>query len=134
MKSKALFLVFLVILLAIPVVHAEDAIDWYTKGQYALGLGNYADALTNFDRALALDKNYAPALAGKAVALNGQGNFADAIIAADAALALKSSDPTALNARASGLLNTGRYSEAVTAYDTLFSVGFVRSDAYCNQG
>ncbi len=89
------------------MVHAEDALDWYTKGQYALGLGNYADALTNFDKALAVDKNYGPALAGKAVALNGLGNYADAIIAADRAIAIKSSDQTALNARAFGLLKTG---------------------------
>ena len=39
MKSKALFLVFLLILVVIPAVHAEDAVDWYTKGQYATWAG-----------------------------------------------------------------------------------------------
>ena len=86
MKSKALFLVFLLTLLVIPVVHAEDAVDWYTKGQYALSLGNYADALTNFDKALAVDRNFVPALSGKAVALNGLGNYTEAIIAAERAI------------------------------------------------
>ena len=93
MKSKVLFLIFLLIILLIPVAHAEDALDWYTKGQYAIGLGNYADALTYFDNALALDKNYAPGLSGKAVAFNSLGKYTDAIAAADAALAIKSHRP-----------------------------------------
>ncbi len=134
MRLKALFLVFLIVLLVIPVVQGEDALDWYTKGQYALGLGNYAEALTNFNNALALDKNYASALSGKAVALNGLGNYDEAVIAAEKAIVIKPSDQVALNARAFGLLKSGRYSESITAYDTLFSVGFVRADAFCNQG
>ena len=54
MKSKVLVLVLLFILLSIPAVHAEDALDWYTKGQYAVLVGNYADALTYYNNALAL--------------------------------------------------------------------------------
>ena len=134
MKSKVVFLIFLLIILLIPVVQAEDALDWYTKGQYAIGLGNYADALTYFDKALALDKNYAPALSGKAVAFNSMGKYTDAIASADAAIAIKPTDQSALNARAYGLLMSGQYAESVTAYDRLFLTGYVRSDAYCNQG
>ena len=62
MKSKVIVLAFLLIFLLIPVVHAEDALEWYTKGQYAVTLGNYADALTYYNNALSVDKNYAPAL------------------------------------------------------------------------
>ena len=135
MKSKVVFLIFLLVILLIPVVQAEDALDWYTKGQYAIGLGNYADALTYFDNALALDKNYGLALSGKAVAFNSMGKYTDAIASADAAIAIKPADQTALHARActdcSGL---GQYADSVTAYDRLFSTGYVRSDAYCNQG
>ena len=65
MKSKALCLVFLIGLLCIPVVSAEDALDWYTKGQYALTAGNYAEALTYYNNALALDSKYGSALSGK---------------------------------------------------------------------
>ena len=97
-------------------------------------VGNYADALTYYNNALALDPKYAPALSGKAVALNGLGKYTDAVNAADAALAIKPSDQNALNARASGLFQLGRYAESVTAYDTLFLVQNNRADAYCNQG
>src|SRR5665647_704704 len=114
MKSKALFLIFLLILLFIPVVQAEDALDWYTRGQNAAMVGNYADALTYYNNALALDQNYAPALSGKAVALNNMGRYDEAINSADAAIAIRSSDQTALNARAYGLLKSGRYEDTIT--------------------
>ena len=65
MKSKALFLIILIFLLSIPAVNAEDALDWYTKGQYALTAGDYAEALTYYNNALALDGNYASALVRK---------------------------------------------------------------------
>ena len=134
MKSKVLVLVLLFILLSIPAVHAEDALDWYTKGQYAVLVGNYADALTYFNNALALDRNYAPALSGKAVALNSLGNYDEAITSADAAIAIKPTDKNALNARAYGLLKLGRYAEAVNAYDMYFAAGYTSIDAYCNEG
>ena len=75
MKSKVVFLIFLLIILLIPVAQAEDALDWYTKGQYAIGLGNYADALTYFDNALALDKNYATGLIGKSSRIQQHGKI-----------------------------------------------------------
>ena len=71
MRSKTIILVVLLAILAIPCVHAEDAQDWYTKGQNAATVGNYADALTYYNNALALDTNYASAMAGKAATLNG---------------------------------------------------------------
>ena len=134
MKLKALVLVFLMCFLYIPVVSAEDSLDWYMKGQQALNAGNYAEALTYYDNALALDKNYAAALAGKAVALNGLERYTEAIMSADQALALKPSEQNALNARAYALFRLGRYAEAVTAYDSFFTVQGGRADAYCNQG
>ena len=59
MKSKALVLVFLMYLLSIPVMCAEDSVDWYVKGQQALNAWNYAAATTYYDNAHALDRNYA---------------------------------------------------------------------------
>ena len=73
MKPKALFLLLLLCLLIVPVVTAEDVLEWYTKGQYALTVGDYSAAVTYYNNALALDQNYASALAGRAIALNMAG-------------------------------------------------------------
>lgn len=134
MRTKAIILVLLVAMLAIPVVYAEDSLEWYTKGNNAATAGNYADAITYYNNALALDKNYVLAMSGKAAALNSLGNFTEAVNLSEQALALRKSDQTALNARALALFNLGRYDEAVSAYDKLFTVQTNRLDAYCNQG
>ena len=49
------------------------------EGQYALTAGNYAEALTYYNNALALDSKYGSALSGKAVALNGLLRYTEAI-------------------------------------------------------
>jgi tetratricopeptide (TPR) repeat protein len=134
MRSKTIILVILLAMLAIPVVHAEDSQDWYIKGQNAATAGNYADAISYYNKALTLDKNYASAMAGMAAASNSLGKYEDALTLSEQALALRGSDPTALNARAFALFNLGRYDEAVSAYDKLFTVQNNNVDAYCNQG
>jgi tetratricopeptide (TPR) repeat protein len=134
MRSKIFILVVLFAILAIPGVHAEDAQEWYTRGHDAAVVGNYADALTYYNNALALDKNFASAMAGKAAALNELGKYTDAVNLSEQVLAIKSADPDALNARAYGLFKLGRYEESVSAYDKFFIIQNSRVDAYCNQG
>ena len=108
MRSTILILILLFSLLLVPAVLAEDPMEWYTKAQNALTVGDYSTAVTYYNNALQLDKNYAPAYAGRAAALNMLGKYTEAIASADSALALKSMDPVALNARALGLFKLGR--------------------------
>ncbi len=133
MRSTILILILLFLPLFIPAVPAEDAMEWYTKGQNARTVGDYASALTYYNNALQLDKNLATAYAGKAAALNMLGRYSEAIESADSALAIKSMDPVALNARALALYRLNRYKESTVAYNNLFLVEQNRKDAYCNQ-
>jgi tetratricopeptide (TPR) repeat protein len=123
----------LAFLLIVPVVHAEDALDWYMKGQDAITVGRYMDAIRYFDNALLLNKNYADAFAGKAVAYNKLGRYGDALSEADKALAQKM-NADALDARASALFGLGRYEEAIVAYDLFFSVRTNVPEAYYFKG
>jgi tetratricopeptide (TPR) repeat protein len=134
MRKKAVILILLFMFLVIPVVHAEDAAEWNIKAQNAAAAGNFAEAITYYNNALALDKKSATAMAGKAAALNQLGKYTEAVILSESALAIRSSDPVALNARAFGLFKLQQYDEAVTAYDNLFAVQSNNRDAYCNQG
>lgn len=133
MRSKILILILLFSLLFVPAVLAEDVVEWYLKGQNAMTVGDYSTAVTYYNNALDLDKNYASAFAGRAAALNMLGKYTEAIASADSSLAIKSMDPVALNARALGLFKLGRYEEAAAAYDKLFIVEQNRKEAYCNQ-
>jgi tetratricopeptide (TPR) repeat protein len=133
MRSTILILIILFSLLLIPAVLAEDSREWYTKAQNAQTVGDYSTAVTYYNKALELDKNFASAYAGKAAALNMLSRYAEAIDSADSSLAIKVMDPVALNARAFGLYKLRRYSEAAAAYDKLFIVEQNRKEAYCNQ-
>jgi tetratricopeptide (TPR) repeat protein len=134
MRSQFFLLLLFIAFLLVPVVYAEDALEWTTKGQNAAVTGSYDVAIRYYDNALGLDPKYASALSGKAAALNALGNYADALKNADAALSIRESDPVALNARALALFGIGNYNDAVKAYDRLFTVQVNKGDAYCNQG
>jgi len=128
-----LLVLFLAIVLAIPAVQAEDALEWYMKGENAVLVGKYTESITCYNNAIALDQKYAPALSGKAYALRQMGNYSEALAASDRALAIKN-DVRALNVRAYALLKLGRYAESVAAYDNLFSTETGVPEAYCSQG
>jgi tetratricopeptide (TPR) repeat protein len=126
-------LIALAIILIVSVVQADDALDWYMRGENAARVGNYIDAITYYNSAIAIDQKYASALSGKAYALIRIGNYTEALSAAEQALAIKQ-DTRALNAKADALFKLQRYDEAVTAYDKFFAVQSNLPESFCNQG
>ena len=130
-----LYIVFISVMffVIVPVVQAEDAPDWYMKGENAVVVGDYTSAVTYYDNAIALDRKYTAAYSGKAFALNQMGNYAGALDAADQALDIKI-DIRALKERAYALFKLQRYNESVTAYDTFFTFQTNLAETYCNQG
>lgn len=130
MSAKAGILL-VIILILVPAVAAEDSLEWYTKGQNAATVGNYADAVTYYTNALALDPSYALAMSGKAVAFNALGRYSEALDAANQALAIRTS-ADAQNAKAYALYKLGRYDEAVAAYVNMTATVTNNAAAYCN--
>jgi len=135
MQSKVLVIGLLLVILLIPAVQAEDANEWTSRGWAALDAAQYANALTYFNNAIALDTSSASAYSGKAVTLNALADYNGALDAAAKALAVSPKYEKALNARAYALFRLQKYGESVAAYDALFSTTQVNTpDAYCNQG
>ncbi len=130
MSAKAGIL-FLIILILVPAVAADDALDWYTKGQNAATAGDYSDALTYYNNALSLDPSYALALTGKAVTLNALGQYSAALDAANQALTIRTSTD-AQNAQAYALFKLGMYNESIASYVNLTATITNHADAYCN--
>lgn len=120
-------------LLFVPAVQADEASEWYVKGQNAAMVGNYETALQYYNNAITADENYVAAYTGKAVALNKLGRFEEALNSADIVLAAKK-DPVAAEARAFALFSLGRYEESAVAYDLFFTLRQNVPEAYCNQG
>jgi tetratricopeptide (TPR) repeat protein len=67
---------------------ATDVSTLVDKGNALFRQGNYAEAITSYDKALAVDPNYKGALYSKGLALKKQGNYAEAITYYDKALAV----------------------------------------------
>ena len=132
-RTKAVILCILIMTI-VSVVCAEDESEWIVKGDNAVTVGNYADAVTYYNYALALDKNNAVAMTGKAIADNYLGNYAEALSLANQALTITASSTKALNARAYALFKLQRYTDAVAAYNTLFPLDSTHADAYYYQG
>jgi tetratricopeptide (TPR) repeat protein len=117
--ASKFLIIALAIILIVPAVQADDALEMYMLGENTARVGNYIDAITYYNRAIAIDQKYASALSGKSYALIRIGNYSQALSAAEQALAIKQ-DTRALNAKADALFKLQRYDEAVTAYDNLF--------------
>lgn len=128
-----LLLTGIIFLFLAPAVHADDASEWYVKGQNAAITGNYETALQYYNNALAADKNHVAAQSGKAYVLNKLGRYEEALASADSVLAVKK-EPVAAEARAFALYSLGRYEESAAAYDLLFTVRQNIPEAYCTQG
>jgi tetratricopeptide (TPR) repeat protein len=132
MRTSAKVGILLVIVtFLIPAVAAEDSLGWYTKAQNAAANGDYTDAVTYYNNAIALNPAYDAAMAGEADALNALGQYSAALTAANQALAIRSS-PTALGARADALFNLGQYNDAIGAYVNYTAIVTNQADAYCN--
>ena len=129
--SAKVGVLILIVIFLIPVVAAEDATEWYTKAQNAAANGDYTDAVTYYNNAVALNPSYDTAYAGEAVALNALDQYSAALTAANQALAIRSS-PTALGARADALFYLGQYNDAIGAYTNYTAVVFNHASAYCN--
>jgi tetratricopeptide (TPR) repeat protein len=129
--SAKVGIVILIIFFLVPVVAGEDATEWFTKAQNAALNGDYTDAVTYYNNAVALNPSYDAAYAGEAAALNMLGQYSAALTAANQALAIRSS-PTALKAQADALFYLGQYNDAIGAYTNYTAVVFNQASAYCN--
>lgn len=96
--------------------------------------GRHAEAVANFDLALAMRANDAVALNNRGVALNALGRHADALASYDRALTIEPDYVSALYNRARSLDELQRYEEALAGYDRVLTRDPHHAVAYNNRG
>src|SRR5919197_943960 len=92
------------------------------KGLALEKLGKNKEAIIYFDKALAVEPNYATALNSKGVALTNLGNYSEAISYYDKALAIEPDDALALNNKGVALANLANYYEAIKYIDKALAI------------
>jgi serine/threonine protein kinase len=104
-------------------VKADAATDTIIdKGAELWDNRKYPEALIEFDKAIAINRNYDRAWSWRASALNSLKRYDEARDAADKAVALNPSNAYALSNRGFALEKLMRYDEALAAYDRAVEV------------
>jgi len=114
--------------------HSPNA--WYSVGQACMHLPaqRYAEALVAYDRAVALDPDFALAWASKAKTLNALRRYEEALAACETAIVLVPGSAFAWNNKGVALFNLRRYPEAVSAYETAVTCDPNSADFWRNKG
>jgi tetratricopeptide (TPR) repeat protein len=102
-------------------IESQDTPDtvegWFDRGLHYASLGNWEQAIADWDQALALDPNLPQALHNKGGALAMLGRFAEALPYFEQALALDGEDFQIWNGKGSALYNLQRWQESLECWD-----------------
>jgi len=103
--------------------------EFLELAQYLFEVESYEEAISYYDKVLAIDSTDIDALNGKALALDSIGKPEEAITYYDRALAIGSTNIEALNGKALALYNIGKSEEAITYYDRVLAIDSIDDDA-----
>jgi predicted O-linked N-acetylglucosamine transferase (SPINDLY family) len=113
---------------------AADAKVHYQRGNAENGLGRWQSALTEYDRAIALDPQFAYAYCNRGAVLERLGRWDDALANYDRALELDPDDVLTYYNRGSVLKQLRRFDEALTSYDRAIALQADYAEAHLNRG
>lgn len=136
MKSTtASALTFLLLTAGIACASATSlqAIDAYNQGVDLAQEGQFPEALTAVDQALAMDPNFTLAWVTRAGILTATGNFTEALEATDRAIALNPNQSEAWTNRASALIQLDRNTEALESADRAIEIDPRLSEAWIDK-
>jgi tetratricopeptide (TPR) repeat protein len=109
------------------VANASDALNEIANNLDRLGM--YNDAITYYNKSLAINSTNIDALNGIANDLDNLKRYDEAMTYYDKALAINSTNIDALNGIANDLDNLKRYDEAIAYYDRVLAVDPTNTDA-----
>jgi tetratricopeptide (TPR) repeat protein len=100
----------------------DDVETLLNKGRELSNLGKHQEAISYFDKALAIDPNDVDALDNKGLAVANLGKYQEAISYYDKALAIEPNDLNALINKGLAVANLGKYQEAISYYDKALAI------------
>ena len=102
----------------------SNADKYYTEGVALSELGKYSEAITCFDRAIAIDPNNDVAWTNKGFALALQKKYSEAITCYDKAIAINPKFALAWGNKCDALQKQGRWNEAEECFNKAKKLGY----------
>lgn len=101
----------------------EQAEQYFNNGIDFADLGRYAEAVASYDKAIAINPDYAGVWNYRGIALGKLGRHAEAVASFDKAIDFNPNHASALlNCRGFSLSQLGRYEEALASYDKAIDI------------
>jgi tetratricopeptide (TPR) repeat protein len=108
--------------------------QYYDEGSNLFSLGRDEEAITSYDKAIALKPDFAFAWNDRGISLGQLGRHEEAVASYDRAIAVKPDLAEAWNNRGVSLAELGRDQEAVASYDRAIALKPDFADAWNNRG
>ena len=107
---------------------------WYDRGLAKYHLGNYEAAIKDFDKAIALNPQFAPYYYNRGLAKGDLGYYEEAIKDFDKAIELNPQYAEAYFKRGNAKIALGNYAEAIKDYNKAIALNTQDAIAYNNRG
>jgi tetratricopeptide (TPR) repeat protein len=104
------------------LTNTSSSTELIIKGDSLFNQGKYEEAITYFDKVLALDPNDRDMLYYKGISLEGLGKHEEAITYFDKVLALDQNDTDTLTYKGISLESLGKHEEAITYFDRVLTL------------
>ncbi len=112
----------------------ETAEDWFNQGLEQANLGNWSNAIADWEQALTIDPQLASAWHNRGSALAMIGNYEEALNSYDRALEITPNDHQIINARGSALYGLQRWQEALECWQQVLEADDNFYQAWYNRG
>jgi tetratricopeptide (TPR) repeat protein len=99
------------------ILSKKTGVQYFSEGINFINLNQYAEAITSFDKAIAIEPDYSDAWIYRGIALGELGRYSEAVVSYNKAIAIKPDFALAWSWRGRALKELNRYEEAVAAFD-----------------
>jgi tetratricopeptide (TPR) repeat protein len=112
----------------------QEEKQWFDRGNAFFNLERYEEAITSYDKALAIKPDFHEAWHNRGVALTGLERYEEAITSYNEAISIESDYHGVWYLRGGALIGLERYEEAITSYDKALAIQPGYYEAWHNRG
>ncbi len=128
-------LVLIMVFICSSAIAADNqSVQYFNEGINYFHLGRYTDAVTSFDKAIAINPNDAVVWNNRGLAQYYLKNYMGAVVSFDKAVVINQDYDEAWYNRGSALYSLEKYSDAIVSFDKAITIKPNYADAWNNRG